>query len=162
MDKMPLKEAIATFVTRASERLRSQKQVCSRLMVHIQTDRFKTERYFNVETVNLSQETSATNTLIHAALEAFERIYRPGLAYKKAGVILLGTRSAHEAQLSLFENQAPPENENLIKTLDHINQKMGRDSVSFAACGTTKSWRPRSAKHTPCYTTCWDDLIVAK
>ena len=45
-----------------------------------------------------------------------------------------------------------------MKSLDKINQKMGRGTVFFAAQGITRTWAMRSVFKSPHYTTDWDEI----
>ena len=54
------------------------------------------------------------------------------------------------------------QSEKMMKTIDQINQKMGRDIVRYAAQGYTKKWVLKQQRLSPCYTTRWNDLLSIK
>ncbi|MFO7905576.1 MAG: DNA polymerase V subunit UmuC, partial [Pirellulaceae bacterium] len=83
-----LEEAVAAHATRAAEKLRHQRQVAGAMGVFVATSRFRAAPYANAATVPLDPLTDDTGRLIRAALAAVRPIFRPGLAYQKAGVML--------------------------------------------------------------------------
>lgn len=95
-------EAIATYATRAGEKLRAQGSICSYISVWIETNRFKHEnpQYSNVISCGLPVPTSFTPMLIKYALHLLKKIYRDGYGYKKAGVALLGIVPENECSLT--------------------------------------------------------------
>lgn len=83
----PLREAVATYASRAGEKLRSQGDYGQRLQVYIRTGVFNpTERqYARTASVPLPYPTHDTRDLVRAALAGLEAIYQPGYRYQKAG-----------------------------------------------------------------------------
>ena len=47
----------------------------------------------------------------------------------------------------------------MMKTIDGINQKMGRDVIRYAAQGYSKKWVLKQQQLSPCYTTKWNHLL---
>jgi DNA polymerase V len=48
----------------------------------------------------------------------------------------------------------------LMRTVDRLNLRFGRDTVSFAAAGRRqRPWTLRRERLSPCYTTTWDELL---
>ena len=76
-----LRESVATYMTRAAEKLRAQQSVCDAIQVFAMTNRFKaTDRqYSNDVVVPLPNPSADTRLLVRAALFGLERIYRPSL-----------------------------------------------------------------------------------
>jgi DNA polymerase V len=106
--------------------------------------------------------------LLAAALAGLQGIYQPGYAYAKAGVMLLELSSDQQQQgeLAFQPADAPPqERSRLMATLDGLNQRYGRGTVLLASAGLggeQRSWSMKQERRTPGYTTCWDDLAVAR
>jgi DNA polymerase V len=66
------------------------------------------------------------------------------------------------AQLNLFDEHRPQANSSaLMQVVDRLN-RMGRGSVWFAGQGAQKSWAMKREMLSPCYTTRYSDLPVAK
>ena len=52
--------------------------------------------------------------------------------------------------------------ENLMKTMDQINETFGRGTLHSAAEGLRKAWAMKREHKTPGYTTRWDQLPVVR
>ncbi|MCX7977649.1 MAG: Y-family DNA polymerase [Bdellovibrionaceae bacterium] len=155
-----LKEAVATHVSNAAEKLRKQNSLAHSILVFVHTNRFKnTAQYHNSALVRLRAGTSVTHKLIGQALAALENIYRPGFEYKKAGVVLMDLTTKSSTQLDFFSTFDSAKDDNLMKTLDLINEREGKGTLKFAACGIDPDWKMLSKMKSPHYTTRWADLI---
>ena len=159
-----LRECVATYMTRAAEKLRAQHSVCEAVQVFVMTNRFKaTDRqYSNEALVPLPNPSADTRLLIRAAVFGLERIYRPGYLYKKAGVILQGISSEAGKQQSLLTTFGDGvKSEAMMHTLDKLNERFGAGTLNIAAAGIDKSWTMRRENKTPNYTTQWGELPIA-
>ncbi len=86
-----------------------------------------------------------------------------GFAYKKAGVILMGISDATVSQGTLLPlHGAGEKSEALMKVLDAMNARYGRNTVSIASLGARHSWTMRRECKSPDYTTKWSDVPVAQ
>lgn len=160
-----LGEAVASYMTRAAEKLRHQNSVCEAIQVFVQTNRFRVQdrQYSNGITVPLANPSADTRLLIRAALYGLSQIYRPGYRYKKAGVILQGISMASVQQQSLFRTfGAGEQSDSIMRALDGLNQRFGRGTVTVAAAGIRPAWTMRREMKTPDYTTSWDAVPVAR
>jgi DNA polymerase V len=157
-----LEEAVATHATRAAEKLRLHRRVASALSVFVATSRFRGTPYANLATLPLDPPTDDTARLIHAALAALRPIFREGLAYQKAGVMLgeLGPRAG--LTVSLFDQYDRGRSERLMAVLDDVNHRLGPDTLRYAASGMERSWHMRREHASPHYTTRWDELPVVR
>jgi hypothetical protein len=77
----------------------------------------------------------------------------------KAGVVLLDLHPAAAVQEGLFDKADNPRRVALMRTVDRLNLRFGRDTVSFAAAGLRRPWKLRREFLSPCYTTAWDELL---
>jgi DNA polymerase V len=103
--------------------------------------------------------TSDSGKLIGAALAGLASIGRDGYRYKKAGVVLLDLHPAVAVQEGLFDKADNPRRAALMRTIDRLNLRFGRDTVSFAAAGCRRPWKMSRGFLSPCYTTAWDELL---
>jgi DNA polymerase V len=158
-----LKEAIATYASRAAEKLRRQGFAAGVMDVFVVTNGNGDEQYAynprsNHRYVVLPRATSLTNELIHAALPLVEQMFQQGTKYMKAGVILSQLVPDIAIQGSLF---APPENSNqrlLMEAVDNINFSMRDDIVKYVASGLQRNWKMRQEMRSKKFTTRWDEL----
>jgi DNA polymerase V len=160
-DKRELEEAMSTHAARAAEKMRRQNLATARLTVFIHTNKFRPQdrQHFAEQTIHLPVATADSGKLTSAALRALAAIYRPGHAYKKAGVMLLDLLPAADVQGGLFDQPDGPRSEARMKVIDALNKRYGRDTVSLAASGRKRTWKLRSDFISPRYTTCWDELL---
>lgn len=153
-------EAIATYATRAAEKLRGQGSVCGYISVWIETNRFKEiPQYSNSIACSLPEPTAYTPVLIRYALHLLKRIYRDGYGYKKAGVALMDVVPASEVQLNLFTKFDHTKNEKLMSAVDNINSKWGSETLRSAASGYKRVWSMKRATLSPRYTTDWNEVL---
>ncbi len=162
-DRDQLEEVVASYVARAAEKLRKQASLAGALMVFIRTNPFnlKEPQYQRSMTIPLPEATADTRVLVSWALEGLKRIYRPGYAYQKAGVMLSELRPKAMAQASLFVDPETDRGQLLMATLDVINQRWGRGTLRSAAEGMEKPWQMKRQRLSPSYSTDWEELPTA-
>lgn len=162
-DYAAIKEAVATFTSRAAEKLRHQGSTAQKVVVFIRTNPFceQDEQYTNYATSVLPVASAYTPILIKHAFMALDRIFKAGYAYKKAGVILQGIGQKDELQLSLLTEQRAYQNSpQLMRAVDRINLDYGADTVRSTATGVgLRKWWVRQLHKSPRYTSCWDELV---
>ncbi len=160
-----LTEAVATYVSRASEKLRAQHSVCGVLQVFVMTNAFRESdpQYSNAITIPLPYPTSDTRKLADAAVMGLSAIYKESFLYKKCGVMLLDISPAGIIQRSLFDSveESTRHSAAIMSVLDGLNTRFGRDTVKVAAAGTAQRWVARAENKTQCFTTRWTELPKA-
>ena len=163
-----IREAIATYTSRAAEKLRRQKSAANIISVfvvpkeqHAAGVHFRhgptISRY-----ITLPVATSATNELIKPALQLVDQLFEKGRRYKKAGVMLSGLVPDECIQANLFVAEKNNTKRRLMGMLDNINFAMRDDMIKFAASGTTRDWKMRQELRSPRYTTRWEEMFVVK
>lgn len=158
-----LKEAVSTYATRCSEKLRKQHSVCNMLTVFIHTDPFnKDEYHYLSKTIHIGFSTNSQIELVKFALKGLNLIYRDGLSYKKAGVIVDGLESDISIQTGLFQKMDVKDQMLISEATDHINKKYGRDTVKLAIQGNGKEWKLKQKMLSGKYTSQWSDIIKIK
>lgn len=164
IEKEALKEAIAKYMGRAAEKLRSEQRLARVVQVFIRTGAFNPNDayYTNALTIELSHPTNDSRDLLKAAYEVLEKLYRPGYRYAKAGVMLTDFYEHHAYQQDMF--QADPVRKGskaLMEVIDNINHsRLGR--VFLAAQGTSTPWSMKREHLSPAYTTQWSDLPIVR
>lgn len=78
----PLRETNCEFAARAAERLRGEGQVCSVVSVFIRTSMFNSSDpcYSNTATARLSTPSADTRTILSAATDLLDSIWKDGLS----------------------------------------------------------------------------------
>jgi len=161
-----LGEAVSLYTSRAAEKLRSQRSVAGGIQIYIRTNPHKEHapQYHPSITVPLIEPTDDSRRIVRAALWGLKRIYRPGLAYQKAGIMLVELSPSGQKQAGLFPavmGQDESRSKRLMCTLDRINQRMGNGTLRLASEGIEQNWKMKSGRKSPCYTTRWDEIVKA-
>ncbi len=154
-----LEEAVATYIARAAEKLRAQDSVAGAVEVYIRTNPFseKQPQYQRAINVPLTEATSDTMRLTRAALWGLKRIFKPGYAYQKAGVMLMEIAPAGQVQGVLF-GPSTSARSRLMEVIDEANALWGSGTLKLAAEGVTKPWQMKRGMKSPSYTSQWDEL----
>ena len=162
-----IKEAIATYTSRAAEKLRRQQSAANIISVFVVPKEQSYNTYFRhgptiSSYVTLPIATSATNELIKPAVKLVDKLYEHGRLYKKAGVMLSGIVPDANIQGNLFVPKQNNDKRMLMSMLDNVNFAMRDDMVKFAASGTKRDWKMRQELRSPRYTTRWEELFEVK
>ena len=161
MTELPaIKEAVATYMMRASEKLRAQHSLCKKIRVSIRTGMFNpTEaQYANGVVVDLPYPTDDVRLLTKTATEAVERVFRPGYRYSKAEVMLLNLCQPGEYTDDLFASSQPTDSTKVMSVLDEINNRWGRGTLRVASVPSNPEWAMRRSLMSQSYTTKLDQL----
>ncbi|XJM89944.1 DUF4113 domain-containing protein (plasmid) [Escherichia coli] len=156
-----VQQAVCTFTCRAAEKLRRDRTFAGAITVFIQNSRYdQTEPYFSAVALEPLPATQDSRDLIRAAQTALHRIWRPGIHYAKAGVMLSEIGDGRE-QLDLFNINQPGKNsQELMHLIDKMNTAQ-RGTIFMAGEGIHGRYRGKQQWLSPCYTTRWKDLPVA-
>ncbi len=160
----PIKEAVATYMMRASEKLRAQGSVCKKIRVSIRTGMFSPDeaKYANGALVKLPYPTNDVRLMTKYATEAVSRIYRPGFRYSKAEVLLMDICQPGEFTDDLFSAAQPLSSDRLMAALDLVNDKWGRGTLRTGSVPVAPDWGMRRENMSQSYTTRLDQLWVVK
>jgi DNA polymerase V len=159
-----LKERISTFATSCSEKLRKQHSCCNMVYVFIKNNKHNKigEHYESLSTIiNLPYPTDSSLIISKYATEAIKGIYKKGLHYKKAGVILMGLVPKNERQLNLFTTENP-KHKPLMKTIDRINEKYESHKIKLGNQDLKRTWKMRQERLSPKYTTNINEILTVK
>lgn len=165
----PLIEAVSEFATRAGEKLRFGGMRAGVLNVFVHTSPFRSgPRFYKTAVMQLQPATSDTKALVNAAVRGLRQIYEPGFNLSKAGVILQDLCSGTEQQADLiFTDPGTVRDASaLMEAMDKINARFGKGVVHVASTGQADhdevGWRMKQERRTPRYTTCLDDVPIAR
>jgi DNA polymerase V len=158
-----IKEAVATYVTRAAEKLRRQHGAAGLMDVFVVwkpaimvRGQYHTESAYRQ--FRLPVATSDTRLLISYAMPLVETLYVKDRRYIKAGVILRAIVSEDAVQGNLFYEENPIGDKNLLKAIDNINFGLREDMVKFGAAGVQRNWKMRHEHRSKRYTNRWGEL----
>ena len=155
-----MQEAISSYVARAAEKLRNEKQQCRLISVYIRTGIFNPHEahYSNAVAMKLEYPTDDTRLLLEAAGRLLQAIWKDGYRYAKGGITLTDFYDQGVAQPDLFTQEVvSPNSQKLMQVIDQLNQKQ-RSQLFFARQGTRHAWAMNRSRLSPNYTTDWKQL----
>lgn len=157
-----MEEAIATFAGMCAAKLRKQHSCAFSLMVFVgctEDSRSGSHVYLN-SVVKLMVPSNITTDIVRHALMALKIIYRQGVGYKKAGVIVMDLVPDDAIQQNLFYQEDREKLSRLMKVIDELNSGLIKNQVSLAVQGTgVRKWKLRQEHLSPCYTTQLSDVL---
>ena len=103
-----LRTHVSNYAARCAEKLRQQGTVASIVGVFLNTNAFREDlpQYWNFQEMRLVTPSNSTITIVKAANEVLQKLYRQGYHYKKAGVIVMGIGPNSPFQPDLFDFNA--------------------------------------------------------
>ena len=109
--------------------------------------------------VALPSPTNCTLQIAKAALWLLKKVFKEGVYYQKAGVMLMELVPEGGQQISLFDDAVgDSKTSNLMTTIDSINKKYAKGTIKLASEGTKKAWAMRRSFKSPNYTGDWKEL----
>lgn len=158
-----IKERISTFATSCAEKLRKQGSSCHMVVVMLRSDSHKkeSEQHRANTMVSFPYPTDSSLLISRQAVNAVKLIYKKGIKYKKAGVIVTGLVPTDNLQLNLFYNENP-KHKPLMFAIDHINKKYKSSKIKLGNQDLKRTWKMRQERLSPRYTTNINDVIVVK
>ena len=171
-----LRTHVSNYAARCAEKLRQQGTVASIVGVFLNTNVFREDlpQYWNFQERRLITPTSSTITIVKAANDVLQKLYRQGYHYKKAGVIVMGIGPNSPIQQDLFDTNAEQfeKMRKLDAVIDRINKLNGSETIVLGSQqyvqkdGKGKAQVFANAiKHdfkSKNPTTRWSDIIVLK
>ena len=158
-----IKERISTFAASCAEKLRAQESSCHMIIVMLSSDRHKrdTEQHRASKTVIFPYPTDSTLSITKAAVEAVKTIFKTGIKYKRAGVIVTGLVPTDNHQLNLFLHENP-KHKPLMSAIDRLNKRFKADKIKLANQDLQRTWKMKQERLSPKYTTKFNDIITVK
>lgn len=128
-----LRTHVSNYAARCAEKLRQQGTVASIVGVFLNTNAFREDlpQYWNFQEMRLITPSSSTITIVKAANEVLQNLYRQGYHYKKAGVIVMGIGPNSPIQQDLFDINAEQfeKMKRLDAVIDRINKVNGTETI---------------------------------
>jgi DNA polymerase V len=153
-------EQVATFASRATEKLRAQNTFATEMAVFAMTNRFKEDlpqTSGGLYTV-FPDGAADYRTIVTSAVRVARSLFRPGYSYKKAGVVFTKIIPAEGASASLFADTTAAERDaSLSKVMDSIHKNFGHGAILFGNQGDGQ-FHMAQEHRSPHYTTLWTDI----
>ena len=158
-----IKERVSTFAASCAEKLRNQGSSCHMIVVLLSSDRHKknSEQHRTSKTVVFPYPTDSTLSISKAAINAATAMFKKGIKYKRAGVIVTGLVPTDNHQLDLFLHENP-KHKPLMSAIDHINTRFKADKIKLGNQDLQRTWKMRQERLSPKYTTDINDILIVK
>ncbi len=157
--KEELLRHISRYAAAAAEKLRSQNSLCSSLYLFAFTSEFKPGFYRNSLVLRLPWPSSDSSLIIRYARQGMAQLHRSGALFAKCGIGLLDIRDRQFYQQDLFTPGQSRHSDELMRVIDGINHRYGRDALVFGAEGLSGKWSMRQQRLSPPYTSSWHHLL---
>ena len=136
-DIAQLSAHVANYAARCAAKLRRQRSVCSMVSVFAESNRFRADlRQSSTNgAYTFATPTASTTEIVEAALGILPAIFRQGILYKRAGVMVAGISSDRAIQPDLF-TYSPARSGKLRQVstaIDDVNRRWGADTVGLAS-----------------------------
>ncbi|QDO93393.1 Y-family DNA polymerase [Formosa sediminum] len=156
-------ERISTFATSCAEKLRKQKSSCHMIIVHLSSDRHKKDqaREYGSTMVTLPYPTDSSLLISTQAISAAKQLFKSGVKYKRAGVVVTGLVPNDAFQLDLFTSENP-KHKPLMRVIDALNTKYKGHTIKLGSQDLTRTWKMKQNRLSPKYTTNINDIIIVK
>jgi DNA polymerase V len=158
-----IKERISTFAVNCAEKLRKQESSCNFIIVLLSSDRHKKDMEQHRESIHIALPYPTNSSLIISkyAVKAVASIFKKGIKYKRAGIIVTGLVPTDSHQLNFFEAQNP-KHTRLMKAIDNLNSKLGDYKIKLGNQDLERTWKMRQEHLSPRYTTQINELLIVK
>jgi DNA polymerase V len=155
-----LEERIATFANQCAQKARAQKSAANILMVFLRNNPFdpKVPRIRKYLAIPLAYPTDSSITLGQVAIKGLRTLYEPGVAYKKAGVMISGLVPVNGKQLDLFQREQP-KHDALMAVMDKMNKRYG-NALKVGNQDLQRTWKMKQEHLSKRYTTSLSEIIT--
>jgi DNA polymerase V len=163
-NRIELEQALSTFTARAARKLRREGLAAGGVTIFASSNRFKEPYYSSSAKCQLWVACNHTPTLIQYVMPLISQIWKDGIEFKKAGILLTRITEEGVLQLSLFEDYNPGDSKpkQLMLAVDSLNERYGRDKIRFAVMGFRWRWQTRAQFRSNRWTTQWEEILTVK
>ena len=158
-----LEERVSTFASSCAEKMRKQGSSCTALLVFVRSDPHKKGAipYRNSCVLSLPYSTNSSIMLSKYAVTGLRKIFKEGIHYKKAGVMIMGLVPTASRQLPLFEGKEV-KHLAVMQALDRIHQRFGPHRIKLANQDLERTWKMKQKHLSQRFTTEISEIITVK
>ena len=164
-DKEELVLRVSDFAGICASKLRAEGSAALRVGVFAHTNRFRDDlpQHCPFEQETLPFPANSTQEIVSAALRALDRAWKPGYAYKRAGVTVDGITDAAERQGVLFEEPDRTARRGREETASALMDKFNTPGSKVLRLGTQRGGHySEGIRREHCsglFTTDWNQII---
>lgn len=159
-DHQEVVRAVAKFTSSCAQKLRQQNGVVDKIIIFFYTNPFRENVTKDYRSIVIPLELPSDNTLelVKITCSSVISYLKQGCGYKKAGVIFSSISRKEQTPGVLFDSRDRAKSESLMRCMDSVNSKYGRETLITATQGPEKILY-NMGHLSPKYTTNWDDII---
>jgi DNA polymerase V len=132
----PMREALASYATRAAEKMRRYRVAAENIFVFMHTNTFNNDPFYsNGASARFAETTNDTGEVIALAVRLGERLWRDGFRYSKCGVMITELLPETIRQPAHWGELDRDRREQAWKVMDKLNATLGRDTVRILGAG---------------------------
>lgn len=132
-DLADLRSHVANYAARCSLKLRKQESVCAMVTTFVQSNYFREDlpQYEGSSYRSFLTPTNTAPEIVEAAISSLDSVYRRGIHYKRAGVMVscITPSSCIQHDLFSYNPERAKKYSELSEALDRVNGMMGADTV---------------------------------
>ncbi|QJR82153.1 Y-family DNA polymerase [Alteromonas pelagimontana] len=157
-DKQQLRSALVTHAEIVATKLRKRGCLAQSAVIFATNSPHDDAPYYRKSLLfPFSTPTKDTRQIISAVSDGIDALFMKGIKFYKCGVGLVDLVSENEhRQQDLFSSSA--DNASLMRCLDSINQRYGRNTLHFGARQKHQLFDMRRGFLSKCATTRWEDI----
>ncbi|MGB1113196.1 MAG: Y-family DNA polymerase [Flavobacteriaceae bacterium] len=158
-----LEERVSTFTNSCAEKMRKQGSSCTALLVFLRSDPHKKGAipYRNSCVLTLPYSTNSSITLSKYAVLGLHKIFKEGVHYKKAGVMIMGLSPTATRQLPLFGREEV-KHLAVMQAVDRIHKRFGPHQIKLANQDLQRTWKMKQEHLSQRYTTEIKEVITVR
>ena len=158
-----LEERVSTFANSCAEKMRKQGSSCTALLVFLRSDPHKKGAipYRNSCVLTLPYSTNSSITLSKYAVLGLHKIFKEGVHYKKAGVMIMGLSPTATRQLPLFGGEEV-KHLAVMQAVDRIHKRFGPHQIKLANQDLQRTWKMKQEHLSQRYTTEIKEIITVR
>ncbi|WP_255424384.1 DUF4113 domain-containing protein [Acidipila sp. EB88] len=155
-----MREAIASYATRAAEKMRRYKVAAENIFVFMHTNTFNNDPFYsNGASARFAETTNDTGEVVALSVHLGQRLWRDGFRYAKCGVMITELLPESVRQPALWGELDRERRERVWRTMDKLNATLGRGTVRILGAGPKDAlWKLRAEYRSPRWTTRWEEV----
>lgn len=157
-----MREAVASYAGRAAAKARRHGLVAAAMQVFMHTNRFNNDPSYASQRTFRVEASDDSFALIGSAVRAAASMWKEGYKYAKAGVVFVDLYPAGGLPESMFPSRDKAKSAALMKALDQVNLRYGRDTLRPGGIAARPGWGMRRAGLSPSYTTRPEDMLKVR
>lgn len=145
-------------VEQAGRKLRKQGLYAREMLLFANTNRFKDDYMSCTTRIVFPQALDSYLLMAKYLGKAVKQVYKPGIGYKKSGIVFPDLVTEEFQTKDLFDNYSI-KHDKLLPTVEAIKKQYGKKAIGIASAKLSDEWLMTRDKMSKNYTTDLDDIL---